>query len=165
MKVIIHDLGEEITCLLKKTNEDLVVIHADNQYAHCRGCFKCWLKNAGYCVMRDSLRHIGALIGKGDSLIIVSRWLLRRIQQPCQGRFGSLNRSFSSIFHLARRPDPPHKPLSAPETMRVFFYGECTEFEQETATELVERNRLNLDYEKADVVFFQNIEQLKEASL
>ena len=55
MKVIIHDLGEEITCLLKKTNEDLVVIHADNQYAHCRGCFKCWLKNAGYCVMRDSL--------------------------------------------------------------------------------------------------------------
>lgn len=64
MKVIIHDLGEEITCLLKKTNEDLVVIHADNQYAHCRGCFKCWLKNAGYCVMRDSLRHIGALIGR-----------------------------------------------------------------------------------------------------
>ena len=58
MKVIIHDLGEEITCLLKKTNEDLVVIHADNQYAHCRGCFKCWLKNAGYCVMRDSLLHI-----------------------------------------------------------------------------------------------------------
>lgn len=29
MKVIIHDLGEEITCLLKKTNEDLLVIHAD----------------------------------------------------------------------------------------------------------------------------------------
>lgn len=49
--------------------------------------------------------------------------------------------------------------------MRVCFYGECTGFEQETAKEVVERNRLNLDYEKADVVFFENIEQLKEAGL
>lgn len=46
--------------------------------------------------------------------------------------------------------------------LRVCFYGECTEFEQETAKEMVERNRLNLDYEKAEVVFFQNTEQLKE---
>lgn len=107
MKVIIHDLGEEITCLLKKTNEDLVVIHADNQYAHCRGCFKCWLKNAGYCVMRDSLRHIGALIGKGDSLIIVSRCCYGGYSSPVKAVL-SLNRSFSSIFHLARRARPHH---------------------------------------------------------
>ena len=49
--------------------------------------------------------------------------------------------------------------------IRVCFYGKCTEFEQETAKEVVERNRLNLDYEKADVVFFENIEQLKEVGL
>ena len=49
--------------------------------------------------------------------------------------------------------------------MRVCFYGECTEFEQETAKEVVECNRLNLDYEKADVTFFENLEQLKEAGL
>ena len=30
---------------------------------------------------------------------------------------------------------------------------------------MVERNRLNLDYEKAEVVFFQNTEQLKEAGV
>ena len=49
--------------------------------------------------------------------------------------------------------------------MRVYFYGECTEFEQETAKEVVERNRLNLDYEKADVAFFEDIEQLRRAGL
>ncbi|WP_346707951.1 hypothetical protein [Massilistercora timonensis] len=49
--------------------------------------------------------------------------------------------------------------------MCVCFYGEYTKFEQEIAKEVVERNRLNLDYEKAEVVFFETIEQLKEAGL
>lgn len=46
MKVIIHDLGDEITNTLEKSSEDSVVLHANNQYASCQGCFKCWLKNA-----------------------------------------------------------------------------------------------------------------------
>lgn len=63
MKVIIHDLGDEVTCALKTSNEYSAVIHADNQYAPCRGCFKCWLKNSGFCIMKDSLQHMGALVG------------------------------------------------------------------------------------------------------
>ena len=59
--------------------------------------------------------------------------------------------------HISRYP---HRKL-----LRVYFYGECTKFEEEIAKEVVERNRLNLDYEEADVVFFKNIEQIKEASL
>ena len=52
MKVVIHDLGDEITYTLGKADEDSGVIHADNQYASCRDCFKCWLKNAGFCIMK-----------------------------------------------------------------------------------------------------------------
>lgn len=63
MKVIIHDLSDEITYTLEKSHEDSVVIHANNQYSPCQGCFQCWLKNAGFCIMKDSLQHIGALVG------------------------------------------------------------------------------------------------------
>ena len=35
--------------------------------------------------------------------------------------------------------------------MRVYFYRERPELESETAGEAVERNRLNLDYEKKAV--------------
>ncbi len=115
--------------------------------------------------MRDSLRHIGALIGKGDSLIIVSRCCYGGYSSPVKA---VLDRSIgASLPFFTWRGGQTHHISRYPrrKQMRVFFYGECTEFEQETATELVERNRLNLDYEKADVVFFQNIEQLKEASL
>ena len=66
MKVILHDLGEEIAIPLGKNNKDSVVIHANNQYAPCRGCFQCWLKNPGFCITKDSLQHIGALVGQRD---------------------------------------------------------------------------------------------------
>ena len=165
MKVIIHDLREGEALFLGKSDKDSVVIHANNQYAPCCGCFKCWLKNAGFCIMKDSLQHIGALIGQSDPLIIVS--------QCCYGGYSSpvkaiLDRAIGGSLpfftwrggqthHISRYP---HRKL-----LRVYFYGECTKFEEERAKEVVERNRLNLDYEEADVVFFKNIEQIKEASL
>ncbi len=165
MKVIIHDLREGEALFLGKSDKDSVVIHANNQYAPCCGCFKCWLKNAGFCIMKDSLQHIGALIGQSDPLIIVS--------QCCYGGYSSpvkaiLDRAIGESLpfftwrggqthHISRYP---HRKL-----LRVYFYGECTKFEEEIAKEVVERNRLNLDYEEADVVFFKNIEQIKEASL
>ncbi len=165
MKVIIHDLREGEALFLGKSDKDSVVIHANNQYAPCCGCFKCWLKNAGFCIMKDSLQHIGALIGQSDPLIIVS--------QCCYGGYSSpvkaiLDRAIGGSLpfftwrggqthHISRYP---HRKL-----LRVYFYGECTKFEEEIAKEVVERNRLNLDYEEADVVFFKNIEQIKEAGL
>ncbi len=165
MKVIIHDLSEEVSFSPKNSDEDLVVIHANNQYAPCRGCFKCWLKNAGFCIMKDSMQHIGALIGQSDPLIIVSRCCYGGYSSPVKaildraigGSLPFFTWRGGQTHHISRYP---HRKL-----LRVYFYGECTEFEQETAKEVVERNRLNLDYEKADVAFFENIEQLKEAGL
>ena len=165
MEVIIHDLIEGVSFSPRKSDGKLVVIHANNQYASCQGCFKCWLKNAGFCIMKDSLQHIGALVGQSDPLIIVS--------QCCYGGYSSpvkaiLDRAIGdSLPFFTWRGGQTHHISRYPrrKLIRVCFYGKCTEFEQETAKEVVERNRLNLDYEKADVVFFENIEQLKEVGL
>ena len=164
MKVIIHDLGDEITSTLEKSNEYSVVIHADNQYAPCRGCFKCWLKNAGFCIMKDSLQRMGALIGQSDPLVIVSRCYYGGYSSPVKA---ILDRAIGgSLPFFTWRGGQTHHISRYPrrKLLRVCFYGKCTEFEQETAKEVVERNRLNLDYEKADAAFFENIEQLKKAA-
>ena len=50
-----------------------MVLTADNRYAPCRGCLKCWLKQDGYCVYTDKLQHIGGILGRGDPLWIISR--------------------------------------------------------------------------------------------
>lgn len=111
------------------------------------------------------MQHIGALVGQSDPLIIVS--------QCCYGGYSSsikaiLDRAIGDslpfftwrggqIHHISRYPR--RKQLC------VCFYGECTKFEQEIAKEVVERNRLNLGYREADVLFFENTAQLKEAIL
>ena len=165
MKVIIHDLGDAITYASEKSSEDSVVLYANNQYASCQGCFKCWLKNDGFCIMKDFLQHIGALIGQSDPLIIVSRCCYGGYSSPIKA---VLDRAIGdSLPFFTWRGGQTHHISRYPrrKLLRVCFYGKCTEFEQETAKEVVERNRLNLDYEKADVTFFETIEQLKEAVL
>lgn len=47
--------------------------------------------------------------------------------------------------------------------LRILFYGDCTESERQTATELAERNRLNLGYKTAETLFFQNPAQIRGA--
>lgn len=167
MKVIIHDLSDEIPYALtvEKPNEDSVVLHANNQYASCQGCFKCWLKNAGFCIMKDSLQHVGALLGQSDPLIIVSRCCYGGYSSPVKA---VLDRGIgASLPFFTWRGGQTHHISRYPrrKLLRVCFYGACTAFEQETAKEMVERNRLNLNYEKADVVFLETAGQLQEASL
>ena len=165
MKVIIHDIHKWASFSLGKSDKDSVVIYADNLYASCRGCFKCWLKNAGFCVMKDSLQHIGALIGQSDPLILVSKCCYGGYSSPVKA---ILDRAIGSSLPLFTwRGGQTHHISRYPrrKLLRVYFYGECTKFEQETAREMVERNRLNLDYETADVFFFDTAERLQEAIL
>jgi hypothetical protein len=72
MKGLIHDLPEKQFQRMKIENE-ITVIQADGAYTPCQGCFKCWLKNLGYCDMKDSLRHIGCVLGRCDELILASK--------------------------------------------------------------------------------------------
>ena len=165
MQVIIHDMEEDAFISSKSFDKDSIVIKADGRYAPCQGCFKCWLKHAGFCVMKDSLQHIGALIGQSDPLLIIS--------QCCYGGYSShvksiLDRAIGvSLPFFTWRGGQTHHVNRYPRRhlLRVYFYGDCTKFERETAREFVERNRLNLGFEKAEVCFIQSAELLKEAIL
>ena len=105
MKTIIHDLNKADFSAFELPDENVVVLNADGHYAPCRGCFACWLKNTGFCVMDDSLKHAGALIGQSDPLIIISRFVLRRLQPRRQGRFGPHYWGIPPLLYLAGRPN------------------------------------------------------------
>lgn len=80
MHIIIHDLSDELFYALK-FEEEIIEINTKNIAAPCQGCFKCWLKNAGYCVINDSLQHIGAAVGTSDKVTIIS--------EMCYGGYSS----------------------------------------------------------------------------
>ena len=155
MKTIIHDFNKETFSAFELPDENVVVFTADGQYAPCSGCFACWLKNTGFCVMDDSLKHAGALIGQSDPLIINSPGVKAVLDRAIGVSLPFFTWRGGQTHHIGRYPQR--------KLLRILFYGDCTESERQTATELAERNRLNLGYKTAETLFFQNPAQIRGA--
>ncbi len=164
MHIVIHDLCEELFYSLTFKDE-IIEINEKNKAAPCQGCFKCWLKNAGYCVIYDSLKHIGAAIGTSEKVIIIS--------EICYGGYSSpvkrvIDRSISiSIPFFTYREWKTHhvRRYHHKQMLSVYLYGKCSKLEKETAKELVEMNRINMGIEKAVIVFTDTADELRRSIL
>jgi putative NADPH-quinone reductase len=52
--------------------ETLNVFLAEKKIQHCRGCFSCWLKTPGRCVIEDDMKHILAEADGAEVLVLAS---------------------------------------------------------------------------------------------
>ena len=161
MRTLVYDLDKDQFEKLDIDTGEALLIQAEGKYAACLGCFKCWLKQRGYCVINDKLQHMGAILGRSEQLTIIGRL--------CYGGYSSrikaiLDRSISTSLpfftwrgrqthHISRYPEG--------EVLRLIFYGDNTEFERKTAEELAERNRLNLNFKRVETRFLDSAEQLR----
>lgn len=157
MKVLIHDLGEHP---LPDLGDDFTVIPADVPAAPCRGCFRCWTQNPGYCIYADAFRHGGAAVGNSEKVVIVSK-ICYGGYSPAVKRF--LDRSISdSLPFLTFRKGRTYHALRYPirRELAVYFYGRCSGFERETAEEYVARHAVNIGAHRHRVVFAERLEDL-----
>ncbi len=161
MNIVIYDIHDELFHTLE-FKDKIFEVNAKNNAAPCQGCFKCWLKNAGYCAIKDSLQHIGAAIGTSDKITIIS--------EICYGGYSSLikrvmDRSISLSIpfftyrewktHHIKRYHHNHQMLS------VYFYGKSSGLEQQTAKELVKMNSINMGIEETEIVFVDAADELR----
>lgn len=162
LQMVIHDLDEEMFLKITVWDGHGKIICADGKYAACKGCLKCWLKNPGYCVMADALQYVAEAIGTSNEIVIIS--------QICYGGYSStikniLDRSIGmSLPFFTYRGGRTHhiRRYRRRQLLRVYFYGDCTPWEREIAQELVESNRVNFGFEKAETFFVKNASALKE---
>jgi multimeric flavodoxin WrbA len=158
--IVIHDLYDELFYTLAFKDE-IIEVNAKNKAAPCQGCFKCWRKNAGYCVTKDSLQHIGAAIGTSDKITIIS--------EISYGGYSSsikrvIDRSigFSIPFFIYREWKTHHmkRYRHSHQMLSVYFYGQASEFEKETAKELVKMNSINMGIKEVRIAFVDTAEEL-----
>lgn len=122
--------------------------------ANCTGCFGCWVKTPGQCVIRDDAVMVYPEIARSDSLIYVSRlkyggydtvmktMLERAI--PIQQAFIRLVNG--ETHHIQREVRP--------KSATVVGYGSnLDEAEKQVFKRLVERNARNMNFESYRVVF------------
>ncbi|MDR1953998.1 MAG: hypothetical protein LBQ21_05925 [Clostridiales Family XIII bacterium] len=73
-RLLIHDLdGFTAANVLDGISEDTEVIAAVPSVAHCVGCFGCWVKTPGRCVIEDRIADYQEKLAHCAELIIVSR--------------------------------------------------------------------------------------------
>ena len=159
MRVIIHDLGREYDGRLEKKCGRLIA--ADGRYAPCRGCFGCWTKHPAECFMKDSLRQVCRVIGQADEVVIITRNLYGEYSADVKN---VLDRSIGTSTPLSTyRGGQMHHTLryGKHRLWKVIVYGDITEEEKETFRLRAERNALNDGFEKSEVSFIQNPEELE----
>lgn len=164
MNLIIHDLSkEQWEALAFPLKEETTIIDNSGKIKKCMGCFGCWLKTPGRCVIPDEYQRMGELAAKAEELTIISKCSF--------GSYSSfvknvLDRSISYVlpfFEIREGKMHHRKRYDNQFLMRVIFYGsDITEEEKETAKELVKANAVNLHGKVKEVLFVESAEKIGE---
>ena len=136
---------------------------SQKKVAPCVGCFGCWVKTPGRCVIRDDAPQIYPLIARSRRVLYVSRvvfgsWappvkaMLERslpIQQPF------LRPHMGETHHVQR--------LVEEKDALILAYGPESQEEKDLFRRLVERNRRNMSFKSYQVIFCRE-EEVQDAA-
>jgi len=163
MRLFICDLESKyFEKLIPDLPDDAKVISYDENIHHCIGCFGCWIKTPGACVIRDKYGDMGEILSKCEEVFIISKC--------CYGGFSPfvkniLDRSIPYLHpdFVIKNGEMHHKRRYKNFIdLHVYFYSEnITEKEKLTAQKLVKANSINLDCNVGKVLFFQSIEEME----
>ena len=74
MKLLIHDLPEEAWERFKSDYAGDRIISEQGAIHPCIGCFSCWNKTPGQCILRDGYENMGELIHHASEVVVISRY-------------------------------------------------------------------------------------------
>ncbi len=162
MNVIIHDLERDFFhSIFSFESEDVQIISDEGSIKNCIGCFGCWIKTPGECVLKDGYENMGRILSQADNVIVISRC--------CYGGYSPFvknvfDRSISYLlpFFKIKRNETHHKQRYQ-NTFRfsVYFYGEhILEQEMKTARDLIKANSINFHVQEHEILFFSSLSEL-----
>lgn len=121
--------------------------------ANCVGCFGCWTKTPGRCVIRDDAVKVYPRIAACSRLLCVSRvkyggydTVMKTLFERCIPVQQAFIRLLDGETHHVQR-------RVAPKQAVIIAYGEIPPEEQAIFRRLVERNGKNMSFERCRVVF------------
>ena len=162
MKVIIHDLkNEQFQTLFPNLNKETHIISDNGKIKSCIGCFGCWIKTPGTCVIKDGYEHTGAILSQADKVIIISQCIYGGYSPFIKNIF---DRSISYVlpFFNTINGETHHQPRYHNKyQLSVYFYGESISSQEKlTAEDLVKANSINFNITQYDVSFYNSLNQL-----
>lgn len=158
MKLILSDRPFNIE--IKKDDIKFVDL-SSLKITNCIGCFGCWTKTPGKCVIRDDAVKVYPDIAKSDTLLYIS----------CI-KYGGYDTIMKTMLERAIPVQQAFIRLVAGETHHVqrevalkkatiIAYGDISDEEREVFKKLIARNAHNMNFENYSIIFTTEL-QLEE---
>ena len=151
MKLILSDCSLPIQ--IPEGKEVKWINLSELNISNCVGCFGCWTKTPGRCVIRDDAAHVYPLIAASDKVLYVSRIKYGgydTIMKTMLERAIPVQQAFLRIV----QGETHHVQRAVTSKQAVIVaYGETSEEEQALFRRLVERNARNMNFASHRVVF------------
>lgn len=162
MKLIITD----IESFDIKVNGEYKVINPHGPIHYCIGCFGCWVKTPGKCVIHDGYEDTGVAMGNCDEIIIISRCYYGSVS-PFVKKVQDRAISYIQADFIMYDGEMHHKQrYSNRPKLSVLFYGEnITEEEKATAAKIIKANVDNYDGIMGEVRFYESFDELRGVCL
>lgn len=139
MKLLIHDLDDKEWEKVADSYEGYEVISDNGTIKPCVGCFGCWLKTPGKCLIDDGYGRMGELFHKASEVVVISRYTYGGFSSFVKNVF---DRSIGLVlpFMYLRDGEMHHKKRYEEEKEISFIFrkGSFTEEEKAHARQYVE---------------------------
>lgn len=138
MELVIHDLDQQEWDRIKDGFKDPYVI-SDNRTIHpCSGCFGCWNKEPGVCVIKDGYEDMGKLIHLSDEVFVISRYTYGGFSSFVKNVFDRCLAYVLPHFEIVEGESHHMKRYDEDKAFSFTFYGpKLTNEEQESAKRYV----------------------------
>ena len=120
--------------------------------ANCIGCFGCWTKTPGKCVIRDDAVKVYPRIAESNRVLYISRvkyGSYDTVMKTVLERAIPIQQAFIRLLH----GETHHIQRNVvPKQATIIGYGELSKEEQDIFRQLVIRNANNMNFEHYEVV-------------
>lgn len=126
--------------------------------SNCVGCFACWTKTPGKCVIRDDAVKVYPKIAASDRVLYISKVKFGSydtIMKTMLERAIPVQQAFIRLLH----GETHHVQRAVvPKRATIIGYGDISDEEKEIFTQLIKRNASNMCFEEYRVIFSQENE-------
>lgn len=152
----------DLANLTPAANGEYEVVHADKTMKHCIGCFGCWVKSPGRCVIPDEYADTSIKMSRADELIYVSECCYGGFSAPVKAMQDRAISYMHPYFEIRHSQMHHKRRYDNVLTVHAYFYGDATPKERATAEELLAAVTRNLDGKVGELRFYETAEALRK---
>lgn len=152
--LLIHDLDPAEWEKISRDYSGWNVVTDNGSIHPCTGCFSCWNRTPGRCVIRDGYENMGSLIHQAGEVVVMSRYTYGGFSGSVKGVFDRCLGYVLPQFEVTKGETHHKKRFDEDKPFTFIFYGpELTEAEKESARKYVHAVCTNIRGHVKEVLF------------